>query len=86
MGQSDFLAWFERMGGWHEADEVAEHFSRERRNTQKTLAKLVKNGDLEVERPGKNQKYRYRFINRDQTDNSLGLAAQESQTDSKATG
>lgn len=85
MGQSEVLQWFEKAGGWHDANEAAEHFGRDQRNVQKNIAKLVRNGDLEVDRPGKNQKFRYRFIHREQTNNSLGLAAQESQNE-QATG
>jgi len=86
MSQGDVLEWFMENKHWCNADEVAEHFDRDRRNVQKILAKLVKSGDLEVERPGKNQKYRYRYIYRASTNSSLGLATQESQTDSEATG
>ena len=86
MGQGDVLRWFKKSRGWYSADEVAEHLNVTLRNAQKALAKLAKDGDLEVDRSVKHGKFRYRYINRDQSYSSLGLAAQESQTDSQATG
>ena len=81
MGQGDVLRWFKKSMGWYSADEVAGHLNVTKRNAQKALAKLAKDGDLEVDRSGKNRKFRYRYINRDQSYSSLGLAAQESQTE-----
>lgn len=80
------MQWFKQNGGWYSADEVAVKLEVTLRNAQKSLSKLANDGDLEVDRSAKHGRFRYRYINRDQTNSSLGLAAQESQTDSKATG
>jgi predicted transcriptional regulator len=79
------LQWFKQNGGWYSADEVAVKLEVTLRNAQKALAKLAKDGDLEVDRSAKHRKFRYRYINRDQSYSSLGLAAQESQNE-QATG
>lgn len=86
MGQGDVLRWFRTSNGWYYAGDVAKNLDITLRNAQKALAKLAKDGDLEADRSAKHRKFRYRYINRDQSYSSLGLAAQESQTDSKATG
>jgi len=79
MGQADVLKWLKDRPGWHTNTEMAQAMDKDLSGLQRLLVKLVRNKEIKVERPGKNGKFRYMYINYEETNSSLGLAAQESQ-------